>query len=150
MLELKKRIDVPLAADELIRTSADPMKVVETGAADVAIVKVQPMGGVARLLEFARRIEIPIVVSSALETSVGMYSGLLVASLLEKLPYACGLGTVSLLEGDSTPDPLVPYDGMVEVRRPEPSATQLRRWAPDRARATELLRKVRAAAEVLT
>ena len=64
---------------------------------------------------------IPVVVSSALETSIGIYSGLLVASLLPQLPYACGLGTVSLIEGDPTRLPLVSMNGELEVRRPEPT-----------------------------
>ena len=81
-----------------------------------------------------------MVISSALETSVGMYAGLLAASLLPELPYACGLGTVALIEGDPTMSPLVPQDGMLEVRRPE----------PDRDREAEMLRRLRAAAEVLT
>lgn len=150
MVELRHRTGVRLAADELIRLSPDPVSVVEQGACDVVIVKVQPMGGVARVVSLARRIALPVVVSSALETSVGMYSGLLAASLLDELPYACGLATVALLEGDSTPSPLVPLDGFVPVTRVEPDAVQLRRWAPDRERATEMLRKLRAAAEILT
>lgn len=150
MIELRRRTGVRLAADELIRLSPDPLAVAESGAADVAVIKVQPMGGVARVLDLAARVSLPVVISSALETSVGMYSGLLAASLLPDLPYACGLGTVALLEGDSTPDPLVPFDGQITVNRVEPHEEQLRRWAPDRDRAAEMLRKVRAAAEILT
>lgn len=150
MIELKHRTGVRLAADELIRLSPDPIKAVEQGACDVVVVKVQPMGGVARVLNLAGRIQLPVVVSSALETSVGMYSGLLAASLLADLPHACGLGTVSLLQGDSTSDPLIPFDGFVDVRRAEPDPVQLRRWAPDRERASEMLRKLRSAAELLT
>lgn len=150
MIELRRRTGVRLAADELIRLSPDPLAVAESGAADVAVIKVQPMGGVARVLDLAARVSLPVVISSALETSVGMYSGLLAASLLPDLPYACGLGTVALLEGDSTPDPLVPFDGQITVKRVEPHEEQLRRWAPDRDRAAEMLRKVRAAAEILT
>jgi O-succinylbenzoate synthase len=91
-----------------------------------------------------------VVISSALETSVGMYGGLLAASLLEELPYACGLGTVALIEGDPTKAPLVPRDGLLEVRRPEPDPELLRRWRPDRQLGAEMLRRLRAAAEVLT
>jgi len=149
MIELRRQCHVPLAADELIRLSPDPQSVVEKGACDVVVLKVQPMGGVGRLMDLASRIDVPIVVSSALETSVGMYSGLLAASLLPELPFACGLGTVSLLEGDSTAEPLVPFDGFIEMRRPVPGPDQLERWAPERDRAAEMLRKLRAAAEVL-
>ncbi|HEX5696581.1 MAG TPA: o-succinylbenzoate synthase [Acidimicrobiia bacterium] len=150
MVELKKRIDVPLAADELVRLRPDPLEVAEMGAADVLVVKAQPLGGVTRTLDLAARAGIPVVVSSALETSIGIYSGLLVASLLPTLPYACGLGTVALIEGDPTRAPLVSMNGELEVRRPEPDPELLARWRPDRDRAAEMLRKVRSAAKVLT
>ena len=150
MVELRRRIDVPLAADELVRLRPDPLEVADMGAADILVVKVQPLGGVARTLDLAARAGIPVVVSSALETSVGIYSGLLVASLLPDLRYACGLATVSLIEGDPTLAPLVSMNGELEVRRPEPHPDLLERWRPDRDRAAEMLRKVRSAAEVLT
>lgn len=150
MAELRRRSLVPIAADEVVRQSPEPLKVLEQGAADVLVLKVQPMGGISRVLELASRSSVPVVISSALETSVGMYGGLLAASLLAELPFACGLGTVSLIEGDPTLDPLVAEDGMLAVRRPEPDPELLRRWRPDRDRSAEMLRKVRAAAEVLT
>jgi len=150
MVELRRRIDTPLAADELIRLSPDPFEVTESGAADVVVVKVQPMGGVERALDIARRAGVPVVLSSALETSVGIYSGLLAAAMLPELHYACGLGTVSLIEGDPTLDPLIAENGHLEVRRPQPDPDLLARWRPDRDRSAEMLRKVRAAAEVLT
>jgi O-succinylbenzoate synthase len=150
MVELKRRTDVLLAADELVRLRPDPVEVAEMGAADILVVKVQPLGGVGRTLDIAARAGIPVVVSSALETSVGIYSGLLVASLLPELPYACGLGTVALIEGDPTRSPLVSMSGEMEVRRPEPDPELLQRWRPDRDRSAEMLRKVRSAARVLT
>lgn len=150
MKALRGRVPVPLAADELVRQSPHPLRVIDEGAADILILKVQPMGGVSRVLDLATRSTIPVVISSALETSVGMYGGLLAASLLEDLPYACGLGTVALIEGDPTLEPLVPLNGMLEVRRPEPDPDLLARWRPERDRGAEMLRKLRAAAEVLT
>lgn len=150
MKALRERVRVPLAADELVRQSPHPLQVIEEGAADVLVLKVQPIGGVARVLELANRSTIPVVISSALETSVGIYAGLLVASVLDDLQYACGLGTVSLLEGDPTPDPLLPSAGKLEVRRPVPDPELLERWRPGREREAEMLRKVRAAARVLT
>lgn len=150
MKALKSRVGVPLAADELVRQSPHPLQVIEEGAADVLILKVQPMGGVSRVIDLANRATIPVVISSALETSVGMYGGLLAASLLESLPFACGLGTVALIEGDPTLEPLIPVDGMLEVRRPEPDPGLLARWRPERDRGAEMLRRLRAAAEVLT
>lgn len=150
MSELRKRVDVPLAADELVRQSPHPLRVIEEGCADVLVLKVQPMGGVSRVLDLASRSPVPVVISSALETSVGIYPGLLAASLLEDLPYACGLGTVALLEGDVTIDPLLPRRGCLEVRRPVPDPDLLERWRPDPDHAAEMLRRVRAAAEVLS
>jgi O-succinylbenzoate synthase len=150
MKVLHENVAVPLAADELVRQSPHPLQVIEEGAADVLVLKVQPMGGVSRVIDLANRSKIPVVISSALETSVGMYGGLLAASLIDDLRYACGLGTVALIEGDPTLEPLIPVDGMLEVRRPEPDPELLKRWRPERDRGAEMLRKLRAAAEVLT
>jgi O-succinylbenzoate synthase len=150
MQALRERVRVPLAADELVRQSPHPLRVIQEGAADVLVLKVQPMGGVSRVLDLAHRSEIPVVISSALETSIGMYGGLLAASLIQPLEYACGLGTVALLEGDPTMQPLIPVDGLLEVRRPEPDPELLRRWRPERDLGAEMLRRLRAAAEVLT
>ena len=150
MVELRARTEIPLAADELVRFSASPLEVIESGAADILVLKVQPMGGVGRVLELARHVGIPLVISSALETSVGIYPGLVAASLLDDLPYACGLGTVAMIEGDPTEEPLIPVDGYLEVRRPEPDPELLARWRPERDLAAEMLHRVRAAAEVLT
>lgn len=150
MRQLRGMVDVPLAADELVRQSPHPLRVIEEGGADILILKVQPMGGVMRVLDLAKRAGIPVVISSALETSVGLYGGLLAASLLPDLPYACGLGTVALIEGDPTRDPLVPSGGELSVRRPEPDRELIRRWRPEPDRSAEMLRKLRAAASVLT
>lgn len=147
---LRSRVSVPVAADEMVRQSPHPLRVIEEGAADILILKVQPMGGVSRVLDLARRSAIPVVISSALETSIGIYGGLLAASLLPRLDLACGLGTVALLEGDPTLQPLVPRDGMLDVRRPEPDPELLERWRPERDRGAEMLRRLRSAAEVLT
>ncbi|MDQ3982523.1 MAG: O-succinylbenzoate synthase, partial [Actinomycetota bacterium] len=118
MAELRRRVDVPLAADESVRTADDPLRVKGLDAVDVVILKVQPLGGVRRALDVAEAAGLPAVVSSAVETSVGLAAGLALAAALPELPYACGLGTVSLLEGDVVDDPLVPVDGALAVRRP--------------------------------
>lgn len=145
MVELRRRVSVPLAADELIRRSDDPLEVVEKGGADYIVVKVQPLGGVAAALDLARRAGVPAVVSSALETSVGMYTGLLAASLLER-PMACGLNTVAMLAGDVTADPLVARDGWIEVHRPQPDPDLLDRWAAPPDVADEMIRRLHDAA----
>ncbi|HYP24206.1 MAG TPA: o-succinylbenzoate synthase [Actinomycetota bacterium] len=118
MAALRKRVDVPLAADESVRTADDPLRVKGLEAADVVVLKVQPLGGVWRCLEVAEAAGLPAVVSSAVETSVGLAAGLALAAALPELPYACGLGTASLLAGDVVADPLVPVDGVLRVCRP--------------------------------
>ncbi|MEA1904058.1 MAG: o-succinylbenzoate synthase [Actinomycetota bacterium] len=149
MVQLKKRVSVPLAADEVVRLGEDPLEIADRGGADVLIVKVQPMGGIEAVLDLARRSPLPVVVSSALETSVGMYGGVHAAASLPDLDYACGLGTVTLLDGDPTREPLIPTKGWLEVRRPEPSPDLLERWRPDADTAAEMLRRVSSAAEML-
>ncbi|NDU75728.1 o-succinylbenzoate synthase [Actinomadura sp. DSM 109109] len=129
---VRLRVDVPIAADESIRRAEDPLKVRAAGAADVAVLKVQPLGGVAASLRVAEACGLPVVVSSAVETSVGLAAGVALAAALPELRYACGLGTLSLLEGDVVRDPLRPVEGEIEVRRPEVDEEALRRWeAPE-------------------
>jgi O-succinylbenzoate synthase len=150
MIELRRKVPVRIAADESVRMAADPLEVAERGAADILVLKVQPMGGVVRALDLARRSGLPAVVSSALETSVGIAAGLTAAATLPVLDFACGLGTVSLFEGDVVADPLLPVGGQIEVRRPQPTRELLDKYAADRDTAAELLRRLRWAAEVLT
>lgn len=150
LIEVRSRVEVPIAADESVRGATNPMAVAERGAADVYVLKVQPMGGVRRTVELAERVGIPVVISSALETSVGTAAGVRAAACLPVLPYACGLGTVTLLVGDVVADSLVPTGGMVEVRAAQPEPELLDRFHPGKDRAAEMLRKVRAAAELLT
>ena len=97
---------MPVAADESIRRADDPLRVARLEAADIAVLKVQPLGGVAACLRIAEQIGLPVVVSSALETSVGLAAGLALAAALPELPYACGLATLALLDGDVTSAPL--------------------------------------------
>jgi len=94
--------DVLVAADESIRRASDPMRVVREGAADIVVLKVAPLGGVWPALAIARECGLPVVVSSALDTSVGISAGVALAAALPELPYACGLSTVVLLAGDVT------------------------------------------------
>jgi O-succinylbenzoate synthase len=150
LARLRHVVGVPIAADESVRQSADPLDVVERGAADVLVLKVQPLGGIARTLDIASRSGLPVVISSALETSVGLAAGVAAAAALPDLPYACGLATGVLLEGDVTEAPLVPVDGMIEVRRLEPDAALLDEWAADRETASRLMRRLRDAAALLT
>lgn len=121
LARVRRKVDVPIAADESIRRAEDPLLVVKKEAADVAVLKVQPLGGVRAALDIAEQIGIPVVVSSALETSVGIAAGIALAAALPELPYACGLATVGLLTSDITDEPLVAEAGGVPVRAARPS-----------------------------
>jgi O-succinylbenzoate synthase len=123
MAALRRKVDVRLAADESVRRAEDPLRVAGLEAADIVVLKVQPIGGVRRCLEVAEACGLPVVVSSAVETSVGIAAGVALAAALPELPFACGLGTVSLLAADVTADPLLPVGGMLPVRAvaPDPS-----------------------------
>jgi O-succinylbenzoate synthase len=120
LAEVRRRVDVPIAADESIRRTQDPLRVKRCGAADIAVLKVQPLGGVLACLRLAEQIDMPVVVSSALETSVGIAAGLRLAAALPDLPYACGLATTSMLAADVVADALVPVDGAIRVRAVAP------------------------------
>lgn len=128
---VRARIDVPVAADESIRRGDDPLRVAELGAADIAVLKVQPLGGVRRCLELAELIGLPVVVSSALESSVGIAAGVALAAALPDLPYACGLATTTMLISDVTATPFVPVDGSLSVRAVEPDPELVRAVAAD-------------------
>ncbi|WP_141016060.1 o-succinylbenzoate synthase [Nocardioides sambongensis] len=117
---VRRRVGVPIAADESIRRAEDPYRVRDLEAADIAVLKVQPLGGVRACLEIAERIGLPVVVSSALETSVGIAAGVALAAALPDLPHACGLATVRLLTADVVGDPLLPVGGSLPVVRPQP------------------------------
>lgn len=123
LAEVRRRVNVPIAADESIRKADDPLRVVRAGAADIAVLKVAPLGGVRNLLAIAEQIDIPVVISSALDSAVGIANGLHAAAALPDLEHACGLGTGALLM-DDVAEPLVPVDGYLPVTP----------VAPDRAR----------------
>jgi O-succinylbenzoate synthase len=137
LARVRRRVDVPVAADESIRRAGDPYRVRDLDAADVAVLKVQPLGGVRACLRIAEDIGLPVVVSSALETSVGIAAGVALAAALPRLDHACGLATVSLLADDVTRTPLLPVDGRLPVRRPDVDPDALLRLAAtdDRRRA---------------
>ncbi len=128
---VRRRVDVPVAADESIRRAADPYRVRDLEAADVAVLKVQPLGGVRACLRIAEDIGLPVVVSSALESSVGIAAGVALAAALPELPYACGLATVQLLAADVVVESLLPVDGELPVRSPQVEES-LAHAGPDR------------------
>jgi O-succinylbenzoate synthase len=123
--EVRRRVDVAVAVDESLRTAPDPRRVPVSGAADVAVLKVAPLGGVRAALEVAEACRIPVVVSSGLETSVGLRAGLALAAALPELPYACGLATAALLTADVAQRPLLPERGALEVRDVDVSEARL-------------------------
>jgi O-succinylbenzoate synthase len=128
---LRRLTDLPVAADESIRKAEDPLRVRAAGAADIVMIKVQPLGGVRAALRVAEACGLPAVVSSAVDSSVGLAAGVALAAALPELPYACGLATMSLLTGDITADPLVEAGGMLPVRRPAADPDALARWETD-------------------
>ncbi len=131
LAEVRRRGGVPVAADESIRRAADPLAVARAQAADVVVLKVQPLGGVWACLELAERIGLPVVVSSAIETSVGLAAGVALAAALPELSHACGLNTAQLLTDDVVTDPLRAVHGELDVRR-----ALAARPDPERLRAT--------------
>src|ERR1700677_4276123 len=143
LAELRRHIDIPVAADESIPRAGNPLRVRAAGAADIVMLKVQPLGGVRAALRVAEACGLPVVVSSAVDTSVGLAAGVALAAALPELPYACGLATMSLLSGDVTAAPLSETGGELPVRRPAVSEAALARFEVDpgpwrdRARAAE-------------
>jgi o-succinylbenzoate synthase len=122
MAALRRRVNIPLAADESVRNADDPLHIAGLEAADIVVLKVQPLGGVRSCLAVAEACGLPVVVSSAIETSVGIAAGLALAAALPELPYACGLATVALLDRDVSSTSLVAVDGTlpVSLSAPEP------------------------------
>lgn len=143
-------IDVLVAADESIRKAEDPVRVAREEAADLVVVKVAPLGGVCRALEVVAECGLPAVVSSALDTSVGMAAGAALAAALPELPFACGLGTVALLEGDVTRTPLLPRAGALAVGRVDADEALLAEWAAPADRVAWWTERIRACWPVLT
>ena len=133
LAELRRLVDVPLAADESIRRAEDPLAVRAAGAADIVVLKVQPLGGVRAALRVAEECGLPVVVSSAVESSVGLAAGVALAAALPTLPYDCGLATMSLLTGDVTAEPLAAEDGALPVRACVPVPERLSAWEADPA-----------------
>ncbi|MFC0547919.1 o-succinylbenzoate synthase [Kutzneria chonburiensis] len=128
---VRRKVDVRIAADESIRRADNPLKVAVAGAADVAVIKCTPLGGVRRAMQVAEATSLPVVVSSALETSVGLAAQLALAGALPELDFACGLGTLSLLDGDIVRDSFAVVDGFLPVptQPPTPDPELLDRYA---------------------
>jgi O-succinylbenzoate synthase len=129
LAHLRRLVDVPVAADEAVRDLDDARRLVRLDAADALVVKVQPLGGVRAALTLIETVGLPVIVTSMLETSVGLAAGVALAAALPELPFACGLATASLLAADVTSRPLVARRGMLEVRGVVPDEDLLERYS---------------------
>lgn len=125
--ELKYRTGVKIAGDEIIRKAKDPLNLDLSGAIDIVMLKVAPLGGIAKALEIARHYALPVAVSSALESAVGISHGLKLAAAISQLDYACGLGTGALLAVDIGELPII--EGKIEVTNVTPDPAALIKFA---------------------
>ena len=137
LAELRRRIhriDVLVAADESVRKAADPLAVARAGAADLLVIKAAPLGGIDRALALVAEAGLPAVVSSALDTSIGLAMGAELAARLPALPYDCGLGTAALFFDDVVATSLRPVDGAIAAGRVDADPDALLRLAADAER----------------
>ncbi len=125
------RIGVKVAADESVRKVSDPLAVANANAADVLVIKAQPLGGIRSALDVTREAKLPVTVSSALETSVGISMGLHLAAALEVESFDAGLGTVALLADDVCEEPFIAENALLYVKRAVASETKLEKLAAD-------------------
>ena len=139
-LKEKLKLDIPIAGDEVLRKAADPLAVDLSGAVDILVLKVQPLGGIIRAHKLAEHHKLPVVVSSALESAVGISHGLVFAASFLDLNFDCGLGTGSLLAADVAELPIV--DGEIKISEVTPDfepylvAPDRHKWWQDRVMKT--------------
>ncbi|NBX23951.1 MAG: O-succinylbenzoate synthase [Microbacteriaceae bacterium] len=146
LIDLRNRtqyMGIPIAADESVRRESDPLEVARAGAADILVIKAQPLGGISRALQLVREAQLPAVVSSALETSVGIAMGAHLAARLPDSEFDCGLGTAALLLDDVTDSPLVPDEGYIDVVRPQVNPDLLARHGASTERTAWWLERLR-------
>lgn len=124
---VRSEVGTAIAADESIRLSDDVVAAVDAAAVDVLVIKVAPIGGVSAALRAVRDTDLPVVVSGALDSSVGLSASLALAAALPRLPFACGLGTGMLLADDLVDDTLIPTEAMLPVGRTVPDQSAVRR-----------------------
>ena len=143
--ELKKRVDVKIVGDEVLRKAKDPFAIDLSGAVDYLMLKVQPLGGIKRAHQLARHHKLPVVVSSALESAVGISYGLTLAASFDEMNFDCGLGTGSLLAKNVAQLPIV--DGKIQISDVVPnlegldvSADRYEWWKNRIMRTAELLK----------
>lgn len=149
LAQVRRLVATPIAADESIRRADDPARVALAGAADIAVIKVAPLGGVWAALQIATAVGLPVVVSSAVDTSVGLAAGLALAAALPQLPYACGLGTATLLSTDVASSSLTPAGGCIQVPSTSPEPDRYDGVAADRATRSYWLDRLQRVAALL-
>ena len=135
LAELRRRVKymgIPVAADESVRKAADPLAVAAAGAADLLVIKAQPLGGIHRALSIVAESGLPAVVSSALDSAIGLSQGAALAAALPELDYDCGLGTASLFVDDVAD--ARPVGGSISVERGTPDAAALDRLSAESER----------------
>lgn len=143
--ELKKRITIKIVGDEVLRKAKDPFAIDLAGAVDYLMLKVQPLGGIKRAHQIAEHHKLPVVVSSALESAVGINYGLTLAASFEEMKFDCGLGTGSLLAKNVAQLPII--DGKIHISDVVPnldgldvSADRYEWWKNRIMRTAELLK----------
>ncbi len=152
LAEIRRRtayMGIPIAADESVRRADDPLAVAAAGAADLLVIKAQPLGGIRRALAIVEKAGLPVVVSSALDTSIGLSMGAYLAASIPNLEYDCGLGTASLLAADVTTEPIAVEAGAIAVRRAIPDAALLGQYAAAPARRDWWISRIARAYNVL-
>ena len=128
-LKQKLKLDIKIAGDEVLRKAADPFAADLVGAVDIVMLKVQPLGGIARAHKLAKHHNLPVVISSALESAVGINYGLILAASIPEMNFDCGLGTGSLLGANVGQLPIV--NGEIQITDFEPNFNHIE-VAPDR------------------
>jgi O-succinylbenzoate synthase len=152
LAQVRKRVKymgIPIAADESVRKATDPLAVARAGAADILVIKAQPLGGITAALRIVQDAALPVVISSALDTSIGIAMGLHLAAAVPALDLDCGLGTAALLAADVTEHPLIPSDGRLDVARVIPSERLLTAHAASAERRDWWLARLRRCYELL-
>ncbi len=151
LAELRTRVKymgIPIAADESVRKSSDPLAVARAKAADLLVIKAQPLGGITHALRIVTAAALPVVVSSALDTAIGLSQGAALAAALPDLDYDCGLGTSSLFLDDIADRR--PVDGSISADRVVPDTAALTRLSASADRRDWWLARLERCHEVLT
>lgn len=128
LARVREAVAVPIAADESVGSRDDVAELRRLGSADILVLKVQACGGVRNALAWAEAAAIPVIVTSMIESSIGLATGVALAAALPELTLACGLATASLLAADVTNDPLTAVAGKIRVRRVEPDLGLVARY----------------------